>query len=61
VDYSLKAKWAQPPVFGKTLSTLMLEDQIHPEALTKKVLYRTHYSAMGWGSCQLSINEVGGT
>jgi hypothetical protein len=25
------------------------------------VLYRTHYSAMGWGSCQLSINEVGGT
>jgi hypothetical protein len=38
---------------------LSLDDLLHPEDLTVKVLYHTHYLATGWGYLLLSVDEVG--
>jgi hypothetical protein len=44
---------------NESRSTLSVNEWLHPEDLTKQVLYHTNYSATGWGARQLSIDEVG--
>jgi hypothetical protein len=59
IDYGLKPKWAPAPLDGKSDSTLSINDRLHPCDLGRTVLYHTHYSATGWGSRQLSVDEIG--
>jgi hypothetical protein len=59
LDYTLKPKWAPPPLLGEPSPHLSVNERLHPDDFTKSVLYHTHYLATGWGSQQLSIGEVG--
>jgi hypothetical protein len=52
IDYGIKPSWANPSRDQKSM--LSLDDRLHPDYLTKPVLYPTHYSATGWGSRSLS-------
>jgi hypothetical protein len=57
LDYSLKPRWAQPP--GPHDPCLTLNERLHPGDLKRTICYHTHYSATGWGSRSLSLDEVG--
>jgi hypothetical protein len=57
LDYSLKPRWAHPP--GPQDQSLTLNERLHPGDLQRQICYHTHYSATGWGTRRLSLDEVG--